>query len=134
MDVARRAGEPGAQGVRVGAAVDPGHRVELAPVPVLTVQRMNRAGVVQKGVLVTHVGAETELIRHLGPAVAIVVNVNLIKHVRAEFVKVRPAGRCLERNVIGYERDRARLIGTDKCVNVRAVGHRILGDPRRLAM
>jgi hypothetical protein len=70
-----------------------GDVVGLAAVPVRAAQRLDRAGVVQEGVRVAHRGPEAELVGDVGAAVTVVVDVDLVEHVVAELVEVRPAGR-----------------------------------------
>ena len=67
-------------------------------------------------------------------AVAVVVDVDLVQHVVAELVEVRAAGRRLQRDVVGDQRDRVRLVRADERVEVGAVGDRVLGDLGRFAM
>ena len=81
-----------------------------------------------------HLGAEAELVGDVRLAVAGVVDVDLVQDVVAELVEVRAAGRLLQRDVVGDQRDRARVIRADERVHVGTVGDRVLGDLRRLAM
>jgi hypothetical protein len=69
-----------------------------------------------------------------GETVTVVVDVDLIEHVLAELVEVRAARRSLKRDVVGDQGDGIRLVRTDERVDIGTVGHRVLGDPRRLAM
>ena len=56
------------------------------------------------------------------------------KDVVAELVEVRAARRFLQRDVVGDQRHRVRLVRADERVYVGAVGDRVLGDLRRFAM
>src|SRR5205823_13995702 len=44
--------------------------------------------------------------------------------------EVRPARRCLQRDVVGEDRDGARLVRADERIQVGAVGDRVLRDLR----
>jgi hypothetical protein len=118
----------------LAAFVHPGHRIELPPVPVLGVQRLDRAGVVQERSIVAQLGAEPELVRQIRPAVTVVVDVDLVEHVVAELEEGRPARRRLQRHVVGDQRDRVGLVGADERVQVGAVGDRVLADLRRFTV
>ena len=113
---------------------DQGDLVALAAVPVRAGQRLDRAGVVEEGLRVADRGAEPELERDVGPAVPVVVDVDLVQHVVAELVEVRASGRPLQRNVVGDQRDRVRFVRAHERVYVGTVGHRVLGYLRCLAM
>ena len=130
-DVARRAGQVAAQ--RHGApAGGHGHVVGLDPVPVRVGQRADRARVVQEDAGVADRGAEPEPVGDVGPAVPIVVDVDLVLHVVAELEEVRARRGKLQRDVVGDQRD--GVTRADECVQVSAVGYRVLGDLRRLAV
>src|SRR2546430_16241543 len=90
-DVARRAGQPGADGTAGHE-----HVVGLAAVPVRAVQRLDRARVVQEGFQVADRGAEAELERDVRAAVSVIVDVDFVEHVVAELVEVRAARRRLQ--------------------------------------
>ena len=132
-DVARRAGQVLAQHLAL-AVLDAGHVVELAAVPVRAVERQDRAGVVEERVRVPQLGLEVERVGDVVLAVAAVVNVDLVQHVVAERVEVRPARRALQGDVVGDQRDRVGLVGADEGVHVGAVGNRVLRDLRCLAV
>jgi len=132
-DVARRAGESAAEDHAVPLA-DTGDRVELAAVPVRAAERQDRPGVVQERPGVPQGRPEPELEGDVRPGVVVVVDVDLVQDLVAERVEVRAACRALERNVVGDERDRVRLVRADERVHIGTVGHRVLGDLRRLAV
>ena len=109
-DVARRAREVLAE--HLSAAVHhAGHRVELPTVPVSRADRLNRARVVQERVRVAHLGRELELVGDLGLAVSIVVDVNGVQDVITKLEEVRSPERSLERQVVGDDGDRVRVVG-----------------------
>jgi hypothetical protein len=114
--------------------VDLADRVELPAVPVGAVQRQDRAGVVQERARVAQPGVEPEPVRHVGPAVPVVVDVDLVADVVAELVEGRATRGLLERHVVGYQGHRARPVRADERVDVGAVGDRILGDLGRFTM
>ncbi len=125
-DVDRRAGQPG--GEHLGLAVlDPGERVELRPVPAGAVETRDLAGVVEEGLRVAHHGVELEAVGDVGLGLAPVGDVDVVDHVVAELVEVRPAVRGLERDVVGDQRDGVGPVGADERVDVRAVGDGVLG-------
>jgi hypothetical protein len=59
-----------------------------------------------------------------------------VEQMIAEFVEVGAAVGCLERDVVGDERDGIGepRVWADECVQVSAVGGRIFGDLGRFAM
>ena len=134
-DVARRAGQVLAQ-FGAGAAVvhELADRVELAAVPVRAVQRGDRPGVVEEGVRVPQPAGEGEPVGDVGYAVTVVVDVDLVADVVAELVEVRAAGRCLERDVVGDQRDGVGPVGAHERIEVGAVGDRVHGNFGSLAM
>ena len=119
---------------RAAAVLDLGHRVGLADVEVGVRQRGDRPGVVQERVAVLDLGREAELVDDVVDGVAVVVDVERVQHVVAEVVEVRPAGRLLERDPVGDQRDGVGLVGADEGVGVGVVGHRVLRDQRGLAV
>ena len=145
-DVARRARHPieelraatGADVVQrrvvVSDPIDARHGIELLAVPARAVQRGDRADVVEERAADADLGLEPELVRDVGVAVAVVVDVDLVQHVITELVEVRAAGRTLQRHVVGNQRDRVGCVGTDERVQVGAVGDRVLRDLGRLAV
>jgi hypothetical protein len=60
--------------------------------------------------------------------------VDLVQDVVAELVEVRAARRSLQRDVVGDQGDGVGVIRADERVDVGAIGHRVLGDFRCLAM
>ena len=142
--VGRRSRPDVARGSRDGGADRPvpgpsprveghlGDVVGLLPVPVGAVERGDRAGVVEERVRVRDDGLEPELVDDVRPAVAVVVDLDLVEHVVTELVEVRAAGRRLRREVVRDQGDgvsrRAEGVG------VRVVGHRVLRDRRGFAV
>jgi hypothetical protein len=114
--------------------VDPAHLIELAPVPARTVDAGDRAGVVEERLLAPELGLELEPVLDVRQPVAVVVDVDRVEDVVAELEEVRPARRVLQRDVVGDDRDRVRLVRADERVRVRVVCDRVLADLRRLAM
>ncbi len=92
------------------------------------------AGVVQERVRVADLCGEPELVSDVRLGVPVGVDVDLVQDVLAELIEVRAAGWQLERDVVGNERDGARLVRAHERVHIGAVGYRILGDFRGLAM
>ena len=68
-------------------------RERLDAVPVRTGQGCDRPGVVEEGMGVVDGRAELELVRDVVVVVAVVVDVDLVQDVVAEFVEVGAAGR-----------------------------------------
>ncbi|GAB3945433.1 hypothetical protein GCM10027614_37190 [Micromonospora vulcania] len=112
----------------------PGQAVELTPVPVLAVQRIDRTGVVEKTVRIGDLGVEFEPVGDIRPTVTVVIDVDLVAHVVAELEEIRAPGRELQRHVVGDQRDRVGAVGADERVQIGAVGDRILGYLRGLAV
>ena len=83
------------------------------PVPVRIRQRVDRAGVVEERVRVPRLRREAELVDDVLFAVGRVVDVDRVTDVLAERVEVRAAGRLFERDVVGDDRDRVRLVRAD---------------------
>jgi hypothetical protein len=77
---------------------------------------------------------EAELIGDVRLAVPVVVDVDLVQHVVAELVEVRPARGQLQRHVVSDQGDGVGRIRADERVYVGAVGYRVLGDFRGLAV
>src|SRR5262245_36351596 len=77
---------------------------------------------------------ESELIRQVFTAVAVVVDVDLVQNGVVEGREIRPSSRRLERDVIRNHRDGIRTIRTDECIDVRVVCGRILADERGFAV
>ena len=73
---------------------------------------------------------EPELIRHVGAAVAGVIDLDRVEHVVTELVEVRAAVGRLAGDEVGDQGDRVRLVGADEGVDVGVVGDRVLGDLR----
>ena len=73
---------------------------------------------------------EPELIRHVGAAVAGVIDLDRVEHVVTELVEVRAAVGRLAGDEVGDQGDRVRLVGADEGVAVGVVGDRVLGDLR----
>src|SRR5262249_56363734 len=97
-DVAGRAGKVLAEfGPGAGAMGEAGDGVELAGVPVRTVQRGDRPGVVEERVRVPQPIVEGEPVGDVRLAVTVVVDVDLVADVLAELVEVRAARGCLKR-------------------------------------
>ena len=111
-----------------------GDRVGLAAVPVRAASDSIGPVLYRNVSGSAHRGGEAELVGDVGPAVAVVVDVDLVQHIVAELVEVRAARRPLQRDVVGDQGDRVRLIRADERVHVGAVGHRVLGDFRCLAV
>jgi hypothetical protein len=125
--VDRRAGQ--VLGEHSGAAVlDPGHGVELRPVPRGVGDRLDRPGVVEERLLVAHPRPELEAVGDVGTGAALVVDVDLVADVVTELVEVRTAVGLLQRDEVGDQRHRVGSVGTDEGVGVGAVGDRVLGD------
>ena len=112
----------------------PGDRVVLRPVPVRVGERVDRAGVVEERVAVPGLRPEVELVGHVLPSVSRRVDLELVEHVVAERVEVRPAGGLLERDVVGNDRDRVGPVGAHERVHVRVVRNRVLADRRSLSV
>src|SRR5207245_1241798 len=77
---------------------------------------------------------ETELIRDVLEAVAVVVDEDLVQDVIAELEEVRAARGLLERYEVRENRDLRGIRGIDERVEVRVVRDGILRNRRRLAM
>ena len=110
--------------------VDAGHREELLAVPGLVAQVLDLPGVVEEQVVGAGVGehgVELELVGDIRFRVAVVVDVNLVQHVVAELVEVRPAGGLLEGHVIGDDGNVVRTVRAHERVQVRAVCDWVLG-------
>ena len=136
-DVPRRHLKLAAQLSSVASAtkpIDAGDRVELPHVQVRIIQTGHLARVVEKGVAVSRIGAEAELIRDVFLAVAVVVDMDFIQNVVGEPREVRTALRVRERVVVRHEGDRVRRVGTAEDIDVRRVGGGIFGDQRRFPM
>jgi hypothetical protein len=116
-DVARGARQTAREQLPL-SILDARDRVELPPVPVRAVDRVDRAGVVEERVRVADPGLELELVGDVGPAVARLIDVDVVADVVAELEEVRPAERRLEQQVVGDPRDGARIIGADERVGV----------------
>ena len=69
------------------------HRVELATVPVLARQRLDRPDVVEERGRNRVLAVELELVGDVGDAVAVVVDVDLVEDVVAELIEVRSRRR-----------------------------------------
>jgi hypothetical protein len=132
-DVAGRAREPFAHDL-LASPVLPDDGVELAFVPVRVGQRTDPPRVVQERVGIADLRLEDKLICDIGKSVTVVVDVDRIKHVVSELKEVRAARRHLGRKVVGDDRDRIRLVRTDKRVCVSVVSHGVLADLWRLSV
>src|SRR5215510_644631 len=77
---------------------------------------------------------ESELIRQVFTAVAVIVDVDLVQNGVVEGREIRPSSRRLERDVIRNDCDGIRTIRTDECIDVRVVCGRILADERCFAV
>ena len=108
--------------------------VELPTIEVLAVERADLTRVVQERVAIAYPGREPELVRDVGDAVAVVVDVDLVQHVIAELEEVGAASRILERDVVRDERDRVGFVRADEGVGVGVVGYRVLRDLWSFAM
>ncbi len=127
-DVARWARHAGGEHLGIAAVVDPGDRVGLASVPCRVTQTEDRPGVVEEGIRVGDLAGEPELIGDVGPAVAVVVDVDLVEDVVAEFEEVGTAVRTLEGYVVGDQGHTAAVGRADEGVEVAGVGDRVLRD------
>ena len=151
-DVAGGAGERTAAGrtddgrcalTRCRVSVDPRHGVCLPPVPRGAVARARRVGdgpggVEERGGIQDRRG-ELELIGDGGDPRARVVDADVVEHVIPhrgriadnrlcpEFEEVGATIGTLERHVVGDDGYRVRGVGTHECVDIRAVGSRVLG-------
>ncbi len=132
-DVARRAGDAGAQQVAPGP-VDPGDRIGLTAVPARALQRRDRRRVVEEGVRIGDLTGELELIADVRAAVVVVVDVDGIEDVVTELVEVGTAVGGLQGNVVGDQRHGAGLIGAHEGIEIGGVGDGVLGDFRRFTM
>src|SRR5207244_662883 len=79
-------------------------------------------------------GVEPELVDHVRRGVAGVVYLDLVQDVVVECVEVGPAGRLLQRNVVGNDGDRAGAIRAAEGVQVGVVSRWISADQRCLAV
>ena len=113
---------------------DEGDVVELPLVPVLAVERLDLAGVVEERVLVPQRRVELELEREVRQCVPVVVDEDRVEDVVAELEEVRSAGRPLEGHEVAQDRDRRRVVRADERVDVGVVGDRVLADARGFAM
>ena len=75
-----------------------------------------------------------ELIREIVFRVAIVIDVDLVKHCVIKRWEVRSTGRRLKWDVVCNDGDRVRCVWASERVNVGIVRHRILADERRLTV
>ena len=115
----------------VGLALE---RVELLDVELRIGDRAHARQRVQERVRVADLGPELPLVADVVVAVARVVDVDVVRRPRVEAVEVRPAGRILERDPVGDDRQRIlRIIGRVR-VEVGVVGRRVDRRERRLAM
>src|SRR5579864_3178539 len=108
--------------------------VELTPVPVRRPKKRYRARVIEKGVGIGDLVVELERIDNVRFPIAVVVDQDLVQDVITKLVKVRAPGRTFERHIVGVDRNGIRSVRTDECVQVRAVGDRILGNFWSFAM
>ena len=77
-------------------------------------------------------GLEPERVRHVRPAVAVPVDVDVVAGRLRERVVVRAGSRVLTGDPVGHDGERARLVRAAERVQVRVVRGRILRDQRRL--
>jgi hypothetical protein len=68
------------------------------------------------------------LIDDVAVPIAVIIDVDLIKHIIAELIEVRSAGRSLQRDVIGDQSDRVRIVWANKRVDIGVVCYRVLGN------
>ena len=108
--------------------------VERRPVPVRVRERVDRAGVVEERVRRSASPCGSGTRRRCPLRRRRVVDVDRVDDVLAERVEVRPARRLLERDVVGDDRDRVRLVRATERVDVRVVRDRVLADQRGLAV
>ena len=96
---------------------------------VVVEERRDAGEVVRRGP-----GLELEPVVDVGLAVAVVVDLDLVADGRVEREEVRTAGRLLERDVVGDDRQLRRVTRVEERVQVGVVGRRIVGDERRFAV
>ncbi len=106
--------------------------VRLRDVQIRVVQAVDGSRVVEEGVLVLRVRAERVPEDQLALRVTVVVDVEVVLRVLRERVEVGSAGRFLERDPVGHERGRVRLVRADERVDVGVVVLRLPRDQRGL--
>ena len=101
--------------------------VRLRDVEVRIVQAGDRARVVEERLVVLRVRLERVPEQQVALAVTVVVDVQVVLGVLGEREEVRSAGRFLERDPVGDDRRRVRMVRADERVHVGVV---VLGLPR----
>src|SRR5205823_11272589 len=69
---------------RIAARINSGHGIELTPIPIRTIERSNRASIVQEGIGIANICLETELVGNLFFSISIIIDVNFIEDIVTE--------------------------------------------------
>src|SRR5215469_2677328 len=125
-NVAGWRGQATPQDSRVAARINQGYRIELFPIPIRTTNRRDRAGVVEEGIGIADLCLEAELVRDIGKRIPIIVDFDLIQDIVAELKEVGATRWLLQRNIVADQGDCVRLVRANECVNISAIGHRVL--------
>jgi hypothetical protein len=77
---------------------------------------------------------ESELIGDICSSIPIIVDVDLVQDIIAEFIEIWSTCRAFQGYLVSDQGDRVGLVRADKRVDVGIVGHWIFGNLGRFAM